>query len=344
MAKRKVVEIHVLCRDRLNVANETARSFESSYWRIADQHIRRDVLFALHQSKKSPSYLQGYIERLVRRDSYGKVTLLIRKTARPLAWGGDGRHERSYVWANDTRSNPPSNPPWSRDELILALDLYMRHRSRLPSKTSPQVAELSEILNKLAGQGRAGRGDYRNRNGVYMKLMNFRRFDPEYTATGKVGLARGNSDEQIVWNLFASDPVRLRRTAQAIRDAVTSGTVSLVASDIDVDGVEAEEGAVFTRMHRQRERDRKIIEKKKSAVIAARRKLACEVCNFSFEDRYGERGEGFIECHHVNAIGLRNVRSTTKLSDLVLVCANCHRMIHRCQPWLTVDQLRELLR
>ena len=32
-----------------------------------------------------------------------------------------------------------------------------------------------------------------------------------------------------------------------------------------------------------------------------------------------------------------------KLADLILVCANCHVMIHRHSPWKTPDQLKALI-
>jgi hypothetical protein len=44
------------------------------------------------------------------------------------------------------------NPTWSRDELILALDLYMRHREWLPDSDDPEVVELSLALNALYGE------------------------------------------------------------------------------------------------------------------------------------------------------------------------------------------------
>ena len=68
-------------------------------------------------------------------------------------------------------SNTQRNAPWSRDELILALDLYMRHRASPPGKGSPEIVELSNILNSLGsvlGQ-RAGE-NYRNDNGVYILI------------------------------------------------------------------------------------------------------------------------------------------------------------------------------
>ena len=36
--------------------------------------------------------------------------------------------------------------------------------------------------------------------------------------------------------------------------------------------------------------------------------------------------------------------SITKLEDLALICANCHRMIHAQKPWLSVEELRAILR
>jgi hypothetical protein len=98
------------------------------------------------------------------------------------------------------------NPAWTRDELILALELYLRNPVSPPSKTSAAVQDLSAVLNRLGEL--LGRSDYkkfRNPNGVYMKMMNFRRFEAAYTAAGKVGLTRGNKDEQALWNAFAAD-------------------------------------------------------------------------------------------------------------------------------------------
>ena len=68
-------------------------------------------------------------------------------------------------------------------------------------------------------------GDFRNPNGVYMKMMNFRRFDPEYTRQGRVGLTRGNKGEGLVWDEFAGDKPRLAKVAAAIRLPSSNATV-----------------------------------------------------------------------------------------------------------------------
>jgi 5-methylcytosine-specific restriction protein A len=56
---------------------------------------------------------------------------------------------------------------------------------------------------------------------------------------------------------------------------------------------------------------------------------------------YGDLGAGFAECHHKLPLAAGERR--TLLSDLAIVCANCHRMLHRRSPWLTVEELQEIL-
>lgn len=65
------------------------------------------------------------------------------------------------------------NPAWLRDELILALDLYLRFRDAPSGKDSEEVAELSEFLGRMArGLAVTDAETFRNANGVYMKMMN----------------------------------------------------------------------------------------------------------------------------------------------------------------------------
>lgn len=238
------------------------------------------------------------------------------------------------------------NPDWSRDELILALDLYLRHRPSPPAKNSTEVIELSELLNRIATKLHEGVGrekTYRNANGVYMKLMNFRRFDPEYTGSGKKGLTAGNKDEEVVWNQFAADPVHCHAVAQAIIGSLEGGEAVGGGRDEEPDDLleEAPEGRLLTRVHLWRERNRVLVESKKRWVLKHGGSLTCEVCGFDFKTEYGDRGDGFIECHHTKPLEALEAGSKTHVRDLALVCSNCHRMIHRRRPWLTIDQLRQ---
>jgi len=221
------------------------------------------------------------------------------------------------------------NPPWTRDELILALELYLRNPSSPPGKESRAVIELSELLNKLGRVlGHRDNETFRNANGVYMKMMNFRRFDQEYTSAGKVGLTRGNKDEEAVWLEFSQDRERLVKVADAIRQAILLPAEEHGPGDDEEGTVEAEEGRLLTRLHRTRERSRKLVEQCKQKALAELGRLRCEVCQFDFEEHYGDRGRGFIEAHHTKPVETLVEGSKTRLEDLALLCANCHRMVH----------------
>lgn len=236
------------------------------------------------------------------------------------------------------------NPSWTRDELILALDLYLKHRKQIPGKSSTVVLELSDFLNRLGkALGNSKGVTYRNSNGVYMKLMNFRRFDPEYIKDGKVGLTRGNKDEEAVWNEFSSDPPRLENIVQAIKE-----TTDKHISDGELFGEEpeiqeAEEGRVLTRLHRFRERKRGIIESKKKDFLRTHKRLFCEACGFDFSKKYGPDMKGVIDVHHTKPIHTLSKEEKTQLKDLILLCPNCHRVVHSSRKWLTIEQVKELL-
>ena len=231
------------------------------------------------------------------------------------------------------------NPVWSRDELILAMDLYVRHRPTLPGPRHAEVIALSDLLNRIGRLSGTNMNEvYRNPNGVAMKLQNFRRLDPDQH--GK-GLKAGGLGEEDVWNTFIGIPERLRATAAAIEASLPEleASPSEVVYEID----EALEGAVLTRLHRFRERDRGIVERRKAKALKEAGTLACEACGFDFREVYGPRGEGFIECHHTQPISALKPGEKTRIADLALLCANCHRMIHVARPWLTVDGLRSAL-
>ena len=238
------------------------------------------------------------------------------------------------------KSSSARNPNWSRDELIITVDFYLKFAPKIPGKGSAEISQLSKTLKQLHSKlGNEVSDTYRNVNGVYMKLMNLRRFDRSYE--GK-GLKRGGSEEEHVWNEFADDPVRLENVVNQIISHIQSDDELPPAEVIPDDEEEGEEGQVLSRVHRYRERDTRLVKKKKSQFLKKHGLLFCECCGFDFSAKYGERGDGFIECHHTKPVSELDVGSKTKLSDLSLVCSNCHRIIHRRKPWLSMDQLQSI--
>jgi 5-methylcytosine-specific restriction protein A len=173
-----------------------------------------------------------------------------------------------------------------------------------------------------------------------MKLSNFLRFDPSYKGAG---LKRGSHLEEEVWNTFSSDLDRLKVTAAAIRGALDSGE-SVIAETRDSEEAEAPEGRLMTRIHQVRERNSALVQKKKQDVLKRTGRLACEVCEFDFQQTYGEHGNGFAECHHTKPISKLVPVEKTRTGDSALVCANCHRMLHRGGEWPSVSELKLILK
>lgn len=237
------------------------------------------------------------------------------------------------------------NPDWSTDEHILALDLYFKNRGKLLDDKHPEIISLSNFLRTLAVMtGVIGKENFRNANGVAMKLANFSRLDPLMQERGLTGLPSGNKTEKVLWEMYESKPEALSEVAMAIKASV-SQAAEIVKTPTTADSyeVEAEEGKILTKLHQYRERDRSIIKKKKEQYLKLFGKLKCEVCEFDYKSVYGERGNEFIEVHHIRPLHTLHENSKTRLDDLALVCANCHRMIHAKRPWLSIEELRQLV-
>jgi hypothetical protein len=77
--------------------------------------------------------------------------------------------------------------------------------------------------------------------------------------------------------------------------------------------------------------------------------IGCCVCSFNFFAQYGERGKGYIEIHHQKPICQYededgNMFIEQALQNVVPVCSNCHRMIHREKNVpMSVEELRQLV-
>lgn len=71
----------------------------------------------------------------------------------------------------------------------------------------------------------------------------------------------------------------------------------------------------------------------------------CYVCTLDFAEMYGDIGEGFIEVHHRVPISkMAGEYVVDPRRDLIPLCSNCHSMVHRHDPPMSVDELKQRLR
>jgi predicted HNH restriction endonuclease len=259
---------------------------------------------------------------------------------------------------------PERNPDWTLEEHILGLDLYMRLRGTTFPETHPEVMALSDRLRELARvRGLTVGGTFRNANGVSMKMMNFRRLDPNYTRDGRVGLPSGNKMEETVWRDYAGDPAGLRSATDSIlaslqesssRDdrlevqgepPLSEDSIQQIQALLGMDGADHGPSAmgdmdeqIAALEERYRSADTKVKTKVSTFIergtIGEKVKKAngykCQICEALGLDPVGFRkrnGDTYIEAHHVQQVSTRGA-GVLAPSNIMTLCANHHRQMH----------------
>jgi len=120
--------------------------------------------------------------------------------------------------------------------------------------------------------------------------------------------------------------------------------VDIGKKNVTEDDLGFPEGKKTLRVHISRERNPRVVRDAKNKAMQEHGRLVCEVCGFDFAERYGIIGEAFIEAHHTIPVSRMAEGDRTRVEDIALVCANCHRMLHRRRPWLLKDELKDLIR
>lgn len=70
---------------------------------------------------------------------------------------------------------------------------------------------------------------------------------------------------------------------------------------------------------------------------------SCSVCSFNFGEAFGTLGRYYIEVHHLKQIAdVGEEYMINPTTDLMPVCANCHRMLHKTRPPLSIEELKAL--
>lgn len=317
------------------------------------------------------------------------------------------------------------NPSWSRDELILALELYFKIDYGQMNGTNIKVKNLSNLLTLM----NLHNGFSRSVNSVALKLANFKVNDPNYKGKGMKGVGKL---EENIYKEFSQNKDLLYKTSNKIKQEVIhqrkvsfinwlkingkpngipykEKTILIYASQveknilkefsintegltlyelIDLYELKKIENILYTGIDNKKRRDlrsafqcylryvqnnsmydeniilkeeesyteggKKVyISKKAERNIKLREKAisihgtTCKVCAFNFEEIYGIWGKGFIEVHHLIPLGTgdNQIRITDPKKDLIVLCANCHRMVHRKKGiTLTVEELKQKLK
>jgi hypothetical protein len=145
------------------------------------------------------------------------------------------------------------------------------------------------------------------------------------------------TDERLAGSAYADQETLIRHVVGADLGPVGESTFSNdLFQDPVEELVETEEGRRVLRLHLVRERSLALVRSFKRTL----RNFRCSVCGFDFEQVYGEIGRDFIEAHHTKPVASLEENERVTVEDLLAVCSNCHRMLHRRMPLLTADELK----
>ena len=138
--------------------------------------------------------------------------------------------------------------------------------------------------------------------------------------------------QKVLWNVFQP----------FLKEDIYQDYINEISGNLfdDIDNPGSSEGKEKLVLHKVRERDPSLVNRKKQLA----KDLICECCDFDFAKTYPLLGRGFIECHH--KIPINKGERITSIEDLSLVCSNCHRMLHRRNEnggYHSIESLRKLI-
>lgn len=156
------------------------------------------------------------------------------------------------------------------------------------------------------------------------------------------------SFDQVDWNWISQDFHLFvhRNILKLYKPKSKSQNTKKIIEEFEPIGAE---GKSKLAVHMRYERNSSLIKKIKEKAIKSNPMLNCQVCEFSFYEKYGELGKGFIEAHHLSPLNETGERKTTA-KDIALLCSNCHKMIHlgisqfEDNKLMTIEELKEIMR
>lgn len=221
-----------------------------------------------------------------------------------------------------------ANASFTRDEVILALDVLYFSEARHPTAQLEVMQELSALLNRLPIHAMESRDErFRNPTGVARQINLFR-------ASKKTGKRHPNVGVQFyeIDAEFDGRRKELHSIAAAIRrnerlyETAGFGNVA--------EAPEFPEGSLLGHLHR-------LIETRDSAALTPGKR--CDICQIDTTDIY-PGCPSLMRMHLTVPVTELDGAKRYRTAEFVTVCPNCHAALHRRRPWLTKEACGELLR
>lgn len=219
-----------------------------------------------------------------------------------------------------------ANANFTRDEVILALDvLYFSGEQHLSGR-KPAIQELSALLRQLPiHPAEAQPENFRNPVGVSDQINRFRNIE-KWGKRFHVGEMFTIVDQE-----FAERRDELHQIAQSIRRNLQCFNVPF---GYQAENYEFPEGVLLGHLHR-------VVEIRDSAKL----KLGyrCDICQIDTNEIYPDC-HSLMTMHLTVPVTALDGMKRYSAVDFITVCPNCHAALHRRRPWLTKENCGDLLR
>lgn len=236
--------------------------------------------------------------------------------------------------------SPELNLSLNAIDSIMALDLFLSLNGKNP--TESQIQSLIILITKIRQIFTQQMIDEKELDSqVRDTLDEYTNFKDEQFSQAE-GISSLLVTNRHLYDYFSKNELQLLNISSLFKELALKNNKYMSINLFRIPKF-AWEGIKKHKKHSYRERNQILVRAKKALMKSQKGELCCEACNLNFSDKYGERGEDFIEAHHEKPLFTYKDESKTRLSDLRLLCSNCHSMVHRKIPWLSFEQLKKLI-
>jgi len=233
---------------------------------------------------------------------------------------GEKLHGRTGIRWCISKKGEEMRASWTRDEVILGLDVLLSNDSATLTEDNAAIVDLSHLLNRLPIISKDKREvRFRNPAGVRRQLLTFAWSLKKDTKASHVG-----RQFYMVFREYKDTLGELRCIAQAIRRCESAIQLMQYGDAVETEGFP--EGAILSHVHRNTEA--RFTEKCGEALTE------CEVCGIRPKGIYtGMSGSSILGKHLLVPPADFDPAAKLIAADFITVCPNCHRALHLTRPW-----------
>lgn len=220
------------------------------------------------------------------------------------------------------------NASFTRDEVILTLDVLYRAEGKKLSARSNEIIGLSKELKELPIFPQNKRPEnFRNCVGVSHQIESF--------LLGKSG-AKSNWNVGGMFFRVDNEYRDKHELLHKIADAIRRNTPFLIDYQFgnSIEDADFPEGVILGHLHR-------MIEKRDGKKVSFSQR--CDVCQLDMASIY-RVSDGIMEHHLLVPPEELDIQKNYSPGMFITVCPNCHAVIHKYRPWLQRENYREVFR